>query len=82
MKCSKLKIKCFSTKQPILLSRSCRLTNVWLHVKKMHNRKGTHQDVEVFEDELKQMQAMELVCTMMHPCTTPTCNRFKGLQGF
>ncbi len=27
----------------------------------MHNRKGTHADVEVFEDELKQMQAMELV---------------------
>ena len=34
---------------------------MWLHVKKMHNRKGTHADVEVFEDELKQMQAMELV---------------------
>jgi len=27
----------------------------------MHGRKGTHADVEVFEDELKQMQAMELV---------------------
>ena len=27
----------------------------------MHNRKGSHADVEVFEDELKQMQAMELV---------------------
>ena len=45
----------------ISFDRSCRLTNVWLHVKKMHNRKGSHADVEVFEDELKQMQAMELV---------------------